>query len=1295
MLLKYILRKYCLLAIVVFLFGLVSQSVNAANYTVCASGCDYTSVNAALTAAVSGNDVVEVQGAGGSPYTPASETWPITFASASTTLTCSGGATIGQTTATGNNLVFLSTSSTVSGCNLGNISFKTSASTDPPPGIRIIGNTFSSSATGTIELIYGAQDFEIVNNTNINFMSLNATSTRGLIQGNTFYGRLITPDNASIMSTSVSSSRLRILSNTFTSYLTGTITASRTVIIDGFDQIFATNTIRYANTSPGTIDASLLFNASGTNYIAGNFIDTPSEVPNCNGIRITNASLNPWTSFYTVTHNTVRANGNCWNSFPILARNTVLGSTASSTLDFSYNLLFNSVTTTLSAYGITVLKTGSSIPFTQTNAYNGAYRMGGVVKMEITGVSATDVSAATSITTNSFLKVHDADTTNDLQTADFSPYLDVNGTLDIGATSASRRATIYLDDNGTIDYAGVSGVDATSTADISQFLRTGDTVNLAAGTYRAFSVNSSRATSSIAIVGAGASTIINARENEDAISFTSVSSSSISALYVRNASSTASSYTATRMNFAFGGSDYADAVPAAAISANVTLYFSDPVACELASYASDGTTVSSILGTGNIHIGLADIMGGKVTILTPNSVASNSSALQSLLDNECGGAGTVDLFISSVFTKSGDVYTYQSSAVSGASATIAAGVTNPPAITLNQSSYAGVKLAGTSNHITISSVTSTGNGYGISFATANNGYNTVSEGEFSGNTQYDIYSVSNATNTFDNTSFTRTSSTISGTGPVVVKFNARTFAGRSGSATAISSAAITATDAGSQATSLGSTASSGYTSYVSLMGYKLTSSSSALTNGGFNPYTISSSATNYAASSTSVTIASRNQLISLSLTSTAAPSAPTSPTVTKGVTTSTIAWTDNADSEANFIIDYINLSTGESFPGTLVTADADATSTTLTGLSPNITYQARVQATSTAIGSAHATTSAFTTYAEVPTAPTVTVASQTSVTITVNSNGNSTSTQYAIYHAAAGRYLDSSGANSVSPTWQTTSTWSELTVTGLTCGTSYGFSTIARNLDLVITSTSSAATVTTSACSSSSGSSSGGGGGGGLSAGSGSSSLLPVALPVSSSPNIPSSAPQAPVAPSVPSDLTPIPVVPPSARVLGSIQADVREFRLPFPVEAQERLASFVEAGTTIVTQRLGEGERRALVRDWLDTVGVVPSTGIEAVIADLERIASGQIPQGRNLTRERAQLPRVRQTFRTLYGRDPNFQNAQENLAWNTLMYRVRFTRDLQAERIGIQEFRATFRRAPQDPFQWATVRVMGYVQR
>ncbi len=166
------------------------------------------------------------------------------------------------------------------------------------------------------------------------------------------------------------------------------------------------------------------------------------------------------------------------------------------------------------------------------------------------------------------------------------------------------------------------------------------------------------------------------------------------------------------------------------------------------------------------------------------------------------------------------------------------------------------------------------------------------------------------------------------------------------------------------------------------------------------------------------------------------------------------------------------------------------------------------------------------------------------------------------------------------------------------------------------------------------------------------------------------------------------PSAPASNQARTQVSSDATSFRVTLAPQDQERLASFVDTGTSQATQALGSGERRALVRDALDTMGRAPTQ------TDLERLAQGQIPQTRNLTREREQLPRARSTFRTIYGRDPNFQNAQENLAWNTLMYRIRFTRDLAQEREGITTFRQTFRRAPSDPFQWAVVRVLGYVR-
>lgn len=152
---------------------------------------------------------------------------------------------------------------------------------------------------------------------------------------------------------------------------------------------------------------------------------------------------------------------------------------------------------------------------------------------------------------------------------------------------------------------------------------------------------------------------------------------------------------------------------------------------------------------------------------------------------------------------------------------------------------------------------------------------------------------------------------------------------------------------------------------------------------------------------------------------------------------------------------------------------------------------------------------------------------------------------------------------------------------------------------------------------------------------------------------------------------------------------DARTFAVKAPdAQTQERLGIFLAYGLTPETARLGTGERRALLRDAYETMRVNPS------IADLERLTRGQIPETRNLSEERRQAPRALTTFRTIFGHAPDYRDPVENLAWNTLLYRIRFPRDLAQEREGVREFRGLFRRDPQDPFQWAVVRVLGYLE-
>lgn len=136
-------------------------------------------------------------------------------------------------------------------------------------------------------------------------------------------------------------------------------------------------------------------------------------------------------------------------------------------------------------------------------------------------------------------------------------------------------------------------------------------------------------------------------------------------------------------------------------------------------------------------------------------------------------------------------------------------------------------------------------------------------------------------------------------------------------------------------------------------------------------------------------------------------------------------------------------------------------------------------------------------------------------------------------------------------------------------------------------------------------------------------------------------------------------------------------------------LEEFLRSGTTPATRALGSGERLALLTDARETMG-----RMDVPIEDLERIAEGMIPKTRNLTLERALAPRALATFKVLFGHVPNFKNSEENLAWNTLMYRIRFPRDLKQESQGIQKFKKTFNKIPRDPFQWSVVRVMGYVR-
>jgi len=160
-------------------------------------------------------------------------------------------------------------------------------------------------------------------------------------------------------------------------------------------------------------------------------------------------------------------------------------------------------------------------------------------------------------------------------------------------------------------------------------------------------------------------------------------------------------------------------------------------------------------------------------------------------------------------------------------------------------------------------------------------------------------------------------------------------------------------------------------------------------------------------------------------------------------------------------------------------------------------------------------------------------------------------------------------------------------------------------------------------------------------------------------------------------------------KVLQQVYADAKEFGLTLTTDEAMADRNFIVYGISTATVKLGQGERRAVMRDYMDTV-----RRSNTVWTDVQRLTTGQIPISRNLAIERQRVSVALPVFHRIFGHDPNFKNATENLAWNTLMYRIRFTRDMVKEANGVRAFYVMFRHTPVTPFEWSVVRVLGYVK-
>lgn len=962
-----------------YLYGGEVNPVQAATRTVCAAGCDFTTISAALSdPGTAAGDVIRVLPGYVSSTEPTDG--PIAVEDENITIECQDQSTVVGTSTLidlfgperGFDLQF-ATGTTFRNCTLENVNFNLTPSGTPAPNVTISENIFTSG-TGYFSYVGLSENTLFASNTGQ--VAIDGGSSSGsIIQGNVID---VPPPGGGAWG---STSNLIIRNNTFYQ------TSSNTSVIG---QVSEPNNFTLTNNRFLYRDTLVI----GDNGVAPFFIDTAYGTLTIEHNLFEYGPRNTTSSYRGISFG--RATGTVemsiqHNTFVFYDNVDRVDITqtgpGTTTLNLSYNLFTvkegaNGQDARAFRYDDGALDLLNYI--TGTVQYNGFYNLDSDTEADrlINFDSSSTIPVENSLVlVNPYFKNADADTTNDYELAPFSPYLDVNGALDVGYYSATRGSSFTIDDNGVIDYAAVH---ATTTAVIELTARDGDTWSLAAGNYGPISLVSSTnlSGSSLVINGSGSATIISATENFVVpLYLENINSATVGNMVLQNGTTTASSYFINNTSFSLGGTDYDDSQLFGGPE-NI-MFFVTGVGCgdNFLPYVSlQNSEVTSLVdGVSDWHLALINVAafaGGTPTYLTmwiPDQVYSTAAELNA----PCGGAIIVDTFVTSALAVADGEYTYDSAAIAAAGITLDPDTQTPPTMT-RQLLGGGIQLSNSSNN-TFVNVTSTGNIYGISLSGSSAG-NTFTSSTLTGSLSYDLIStVETGANIFENVLFTLASSTFSGDGVVQVKYRARAQI-QDVTTTPIVGVSVGFESANTIDSDTVVSGVGGFTPYSDyILAHIMSSSTSALTAGGYNPYTVTASATStYSATSTNVTLSSPDQTVVLTMFDAPAPPDAPSGLQVDSVSTSSIviSWVDNSNDETGFIVDYNTTST---FPGTTTTLAVNTTSTTISGLAENTQYSFRVAAYNGSGASAYTTgvTASYT----LMSAPTVSVSEVTTSSV--------------------------------------------------------------------------------------------------------------------------------------------------------------------------------------------------------------------------------------------------------------------------------------------------------------------------
>jgi len=140
---------------------------------------------------------------------------------------------------------------------------------------------------------------------------------------------------------------------------------------------------------------------------------------------------------------------------------------------------------------------------------------------------------------------------------------------------------------------------------------------------------------------------------------------------------------------------------------------------------------------------------------------------------------------------------------------------------------------------------------------------------------------------------------------------------------------------------------------------------------------------------------------------------------------------------------------------------------------------------------------------------------------------------------------------------------------------------------------------------------------------------------------------------------------------------------------SQDALNNFITYGVDANTQKLGAGERAAVINSYKAAFNKLPET--EAELADVIKIANGRWPSITNQTAEN----QAKAQFQKIYKRIADMNDASDNAAVTIMAYGLRQkaeNRNLNSEANGIKIFDAIYGHNPASTEDWNIMQAVTY---